>query len=72
MDNFIGTFRGKKVNIIDDEEELTISNALSQYITELEEEIKRQRNRELNNLFQELNLRRTPTCLFRWRYYDLR
>ena len=59
MDNFIGTFRGKKVNIIDDEEELTISNALSQYITELEEEIKRQRNRELNNLFQELNLRRT-------------
>ena len=55
----IGTFRGKKVNIINDEEELTISNALSQYITELEEEIKRQRNRELNNLFQELNLRRT-------------
>ena len=58
MNNFIGTFRGKKVNMIDDEEELTISNSLSQYLTELEEEIKRQRNRELNNLFQELNLRR--------------
>lgn len=59
MNDLIGTFHGKKVNIINDEEELTISNSLSQYITELEEEIKRQRNRELNNLFQELNLRRT-------------
>jgi len=55
----IGTFHGKKVNIINDEEELIISNTLSQYITELEEEIKRLHNRELNNLFQEINLRRT-------------
>jgi len=54
---FIGMFRGKKVNIIEDEEELTISRVLFQYIKELEEENKRQYEKELNNLYNELSLR---------------
>ena len=58
MNDFIGTFRGKKVNIINDEEELTISNTLSQYITELEENVRQLKTKDLNNLFQEIELRR--------------
>lgn len=55
---FIGMFRGKKVNIIEDNEELTISRSLFQYMEQLEESNKQLIEKDLNNLFQEINLRR--------------
>ena len=54
----IGVFRDKKVNIIDDNKELTISRSLFQYMRGLEENAKKLMEKDLNNLYQEIELRR--------------
>ena len=54
---FIGTFRGKKVSIINDDKELIISRSLFQYMQELETNVKQLHEKDLNNLFQEIKLR---------------
>ena len=54
----IGMFHGKKVNVIDDDEELTISHSLFQYMRKLEENAKKLMEKDLNNLYQEIGLRR--------------
>lgn len=55
---FIGTFRGKIVNVINDEEELTISRSLFQYIKQLEEQINKMREEKINQLEQDINYHR--------------